>query len=64
MRNREKLLTLEQVSEILSIAPKTLYQWKWQKRNLPFLKIGGSLRVGERDLADFIKRGKIHPNQN
>lgn len=43
----EKLLNVREVSEILGIKPKTLYQWKWMKQNLVFVKIGKSLKIRE-----------------
>lgn len=58
----EKLLNVKQASEILGIRPKTLYQWKWQKIYLPFVKVGKSLRVSEGDIMKFIKNSKIEPN--
>jgi len=57
----EKLLNMKQVSEILGIKPKTLYQWKWLKTNLPFVKVGGSLKISESDLIDFISQNKRPP---
>jgi len=55
---KERFLTMEQVSNILGITKKTLYQWSWRRQNLPFVKIGGALRVSENDLIDFIQKNK------
>jgi len=52
------LLNVKQASEILGIKPRTLYQWKWQKINLCFIKVGRSLRVSKKDLDGFIKKNK------
>lgn len=52
------LLNVKQASEILGIKPRTLYQWKWQKINLCFIKVGRSLRVSKKDLDRFIKKNK------
>ena len=60
---KEKLLNVTQVSEILGIKPKTLYQWKWMKQNLVFVKIGKSLKIREQDLLDFIERNKKKPKE-
>ncbi len=54
----EKLLNIKQTAEILGIQPNTLYQWKWLKVHLPFVKVGKSLRVSERDLLKFIEEQK------
>lgn len=61
MNELNKLLNVDEVSKILGIDRKTLYQWKWQKRHLPFIKVGRVLRVSERDLDEFIRKGKISP---
>jgi len=53
-----RLLNIKEASKILGIKPKTLYQWKWQKINLRFVKAGRSLRVSDEDLDEFIKRNK------
>lgn len=58
-RKEEKLLNVHQAAEILGIKSKTLYQWKWLKKHLPFIKIGKSLRVSARDLNEFINKNKI-----
>ena len=55
---RMRLLNIKEASKILGIKPKTLYQWKWQKINLCFIKVGGSLRVSNKDLDGFIKKNK------
>lgn len=59
----DKLLNVKQASEILGIRPKTLYQWKWLKQHLPFVKVGKALRISERDLMNFIERRKRRPEE-
>lgn len=58
MKDKERLLSLEEVGEVLGIKAGTLYQWKWLKINLRFIKVGRSLRVSEKDLTEFIKKNK------
>ena len=60
---KERLLSVQQVSGILGIKPKTLYQWKWMKQHLPFVKVGKSLKISERDLLDFIERNRKKPEE-
>ena len=60
---KEKLLNVNQVSEILGIKPKTVYQWKWMKQHLAFVKVGKSLRISEKDLTDFIERNRRKPEE-
>lgn len=59
MMEKDRLLNMKQAARILGVKPKTLYQWKWQRNYLPFVKIGKSLRVSERDLDEFIKKSKV-----
>ena len=58
MKEKERLLSVREVSEILGIKPGTLYQWKWLKINLRFIKIGRAVRVSGKDLTGFIKKNK------
>lgn len=37
------LLTTEQLMELLQLKDRTTV-WKWRKKGLPFLKVGGSVR--------------------
>jgi excisionase family DNA binding protein len=60
---KQKFLTVREVSEILRVKPKTLYQWKWMKQNLVFVKVGGSLKIREKDLLDFIERNTKKPEE-
>ena len=61
--NREKLLTVKEASNILGINYKTLYQWSWMKKHLPFIKIGKALRVSEKDLAKFMENNRYMPKR-
>ncbi len=60
MSNR--LLSLKQASEILGINRGTLYQWKYHKKHLPFVKVGGSIRISEKDLMGFVEKNRIEPD--
>ena len=60
---KEKFLNVREVSRILGVKPKTLYQWKWMKQNLIFVKVGGSLKIREQDLLDFIERNTKKPKE-
>jgi len=62
--NREKLLTVKEASDILGIKYKTLYQWSWMKKHLPFIKIGKALRVSEKDLEKFMENNRYMPKKN
>jgi len=60
----EKLIDVKKASEILGIKPKTLYQWKWKGLHLPFIKVGKSLRISEKDLMEFIEKRRRIPKSN
>jgi len=59
----ERLLNVKQASEILGLKPKTLYQWKWLKSHLTFVKVGKALRIREEDLVKFIENSAIEPSK-
>jgi excisionase family DNA binding protein len=35
-----RLLTTEDVAEITGLSPETLAQWRWLKKEIPFLRLG------------------------
>ena len=56
--HKPKLLTTEEAAAVLGKAPGTLVVWRCTKRyDLPFLKIGGSVRYREEDLLAFLDAG-------
>ncbi len=57
-----KLLTIRETAAILSFSERTLYQWHWQRKNFPFIKVGRALRVSEEDLIEFITERKSKLN--
>ena len=53
-----KLLTSEEVSEILGVHTHTLAVWRCTGRyNLPYIKTGRLVRYKETDVLAFIDRG-------
>ncbi len=55
-----KLLTAEQVSEILGVNTHTLAVWRCTGRyNLPYIKAGRLVRYCENEIAAFINRSTI-----
>jgi excisionase family DNA binding protein len=51
-----KLYTIEEVSEILKVTPRTIYNFI-KSRNLKAVKIGKYWRVSEQALHEFINSG-------
>lgn len=52
-----KLLTVKEVSAMLSIAPQTLYQWA-ELGKIPSFKLNGCLRFDESDIIKWLKTCK------
>jgi excisionase family DNA binding protein len=51
-----KILTQEQVAEILLVTTDTLEAWRYKKRyGLPYLKIGSLVRYRESDVLAFLE---------
>ena len=48
-----KLITIQELSELLKVKPKTLYQWA-ELRQIPFLKLNGALRFDLNDIERWI----------
>jgi hypothetical protein len=53
------LLTETQAAETLGLEPATLRRWRWAGYdNLPYLKIGRSVRYDPDDIAAFIESAR------
>ncbi|WP_281775882.1 helix-turn-helix domain-containing protein, partial [Bifidobacterium ruminantium] len=50
----ERLYTPAQVSQMLGVSVKTLEKWRWERRNLPYVKLGAAVRYRESDLERWI----------
>ena len=55
----KKLLTAEEVIEILNIKKSTFYSLVHRKE-LPAMRIGGSIRVDPTDLLAYLNKKKEH----
>ncbi|MCH7946475.1 MAG: helix-turn-helix domain-containing protein [candidate division Zixibacteria bacterium] len=51
----KKLLTLQEVSELLEVKPSTIYQWTHQGF-IPHVKLGRLLRFKEADIVNWIEK--------
>jgi excisionase family DNA binding protein len=56
-----KLLTVKELSEILSVKEKTLYQWA-ELGQIPCVKLNGTLRFDCEDILAWIKSCKKEPD--
>ena len=56
------LLTDEQATEFLQVAPGTLAVWRATKRHgLPYLKLGRSVRYRKADLEKWLQSRTVSP---
>ncbi|MFQ5834579.1 MAG: helix-turn-helix domain-containing protein [bacterium] len=51
----EELLTIQELSKILKISPKTIYRLVHED-SIPHLKIGGSIRFNQRQIEVWLQR--------
>jgi len=58
----KRLLTIKEASEYLGISVKGIYNMV-NRRQIPFIKIGGRLRFDKIDLDNWIEKQKI-PDSN
>ena len=54
----ENLITIEQLSEKLSVKVGTLRQWIFNKQ-MPVIRIGGLVRFKESDIESWIQLGQL-----
>lgn len=58
MKDR-KLLSPEDVSELIGIPETTLAQWRYRKQGMPYLRIGRLVRYDEADVDAYLQRCRI-----
>lgn len=56
-----KLLTIKELSEMLKVKEKTLYQWA-ELRQIPHVKMNGCLRFDLDDILGWMKSCKRAPD--
>lgn len=56
-----KLMTVQELSEMLRVKVKTLYQWA-ELRQIPCIKINGVLRFDQDDIIQWIEENKKMPS--
>lgn len=53
-----KLLTIQEVSELLKVKVSTLYDWIYRKK-IRYVKIGRLVRFYEDDIANLLKANTV-----
>jgi predicted DNA-binding transcriptional regulator AlpA len=57
---KPQLLDNSKAAEFLGVSPTTLTTWRSTKRyDLPYIKLGGSVRYDQSDLLTFIESRKV-----
>ena len=59
----EKLLDVQQVSQLLGIKESTLRAWIFQNR-IPVVRIGRLVRFKENDLQSWIEKSSVPTNED
>jgi excisionase family DNA binding protein len=58
----EKLLSIEELSQLLGITKSTLYSWT-AKKIIPYRKLSSRLiRFEESEILDWLRRKSVHPD--
>jgi len=55
----ERLLSVEEVAECTGLSVHTLNQWRSQKRNLVYVKLGRRIFYVARDVEEFIQKCRV-----
>jgi len=59
-QSESKLLTPDQVAEMLEVKTHTLAVWRCQKRHdLPYIKVGHKIRYRLRDVEAWLERNTV-----
>jgi excisionase family DNA binding protein len=58
MNENLKLMTVEEVSELTTLKPKTIRQYCYEK-TIPYIKLNGQLRFDRGDIMEWIENSKV-----
>jgi excisionase family DNA binding protein len=51
----EEYLSPKEVASLLKVTIKTLAQWRWQRRHLPYQKVGSVVRYRSSDVHNLLE---------
>ena len=57
--DRKRYLTASEVAEITSLSKETLAQWRSQKRGIPYLKIGRTVRYDPVEVKSYLEGCRV-----
>jgi len=56
----EKLLTVDELAEVLSVKKSTIYQWR-HLGLIPYIKVGRFVRFREKDIQRWLSSRAVKP---
>lgn len=56
-----RFLTKKEVAALLHFSVSTIDTWVSQRREIPFIKIGGRVRFDRRDIEKWVVSKKVQP---
>lgn len=59
---KKRLITINELAALTGLSIGTLYQWKSQKKGIPYVKIGRLIKYDLKDVEKFIDEHKVYPN--
>ncbi len=59
----QQYLTEKQVSKMIGRAVQSLRNDRFNRKNIPYIKLGSSVRYDLDDVIEFMKKRKIYPDQ-
>jgi excisionase family DNA binding protein len=63
IQNEVRLMNVREAAQYLGTTPATLYTKIW-RREIPFIKLGRSVRFDVRDLDQLIEDAKVRPRNH
>ncbi len=58
------LLKESEVAKILNVSVNTLQQWRVERKELPYIRIGGGVRYPEQEIKKYLERKTVRPRES
>jgi len=55
---RKKLMTVQEMVELLGVHQQTIYEWVW-KGKIPSVRIGARIKFDPRAIANWMRQGQL-----
>jgi len=60
---RARLLTEREVADLTGLSVCTLRKWRFERRHLPYIKIGSAVRYADADIEALRQTHRIDPQE-